>query len=81
MDLLVTELIGAPGLILLILAFYLNVSKKIKRFSLEYNGLNLAGAAILTYYAYLIDAPVFIGLEFIWFLVALYFLGKSAVKT
>jgi len=74
---IILELIGAPGLVLLILAFYLNVTKRVKRLSFEYNGLNLVGSSVLVCYSYLINAPVFIVLESVWAAVAAWFLVKK----
>lgn len=58
------------------LAFYLNHLKKYRRATYVYNGLNLVGALLLTYYAFSINATVVIVLNTIWILIAAYFLLK-----
>ena len=68
------EWYAALGIVLLVAAFLLNASKRIKRFTYTYNLLNLLGAGLLTAYALQINAVVFAALEGIWTFFAAYFL-------
>lgn len=77
---LALDFFGAIGLALLLIAFYLNASKKIKRATLTYNSMNFFGALILTVYAYLINAFVFLALNAFWTLTALYFMTTLKKK-
>ena len=77
---LLAELFGTVGLILLLVTFILNIAKKIKRNSKIYNSLNFLGAGLLVYYSYTINSRIFFILELIWALVALYFLIKLIIK-
>ena len=65
---------GVFGLLLLLAAFVLNAKKHTKRRSLMYNGLNFLGSMIMGVYAIAKDSTAFILLEFIWAIIALYFL-------
>lgn len=76
---LLFDVFGSIGLLLLLAAFYLNVTKKVVRNTFTYNGLNLAGALILVYYAFVLDSKIFIVLESIWALISLYFLIRLAL--
>ena len=71
------EIIGMVGLGLLLLAFVINHGKHKKRFSFTYNSLNFIGSLMLVYYAYTINAIVFIILNIIWAFIALYFIAKK----
>ncbi|MFH1239607.1 MAG: hypothetical protein V1672_00125 [Candidatus Diapherotrites archaeon] len=73
----ISEIIGMVGLGILLLAFALNHGKHKKRFSFTYNGLNLIGSLMLVYYAYTINAIVFIILNITWAFIALYFIVKK----
>ncbi len=72
----ITDVIGIVGLLLLLLGFYLNnfKKKKIVRRTKIYNGLNFIGSLMMAYYAFMVGATVFVVLEVIWALLALYFL-------
>ena len=63
-------LTGSIGVGLLLLAFFLNVFRKISTDSYIYILLNIAGAAISGYASYLIDYWPFVILEGTWALVA-----------
>ena len=76
----ILSLFGAFGIILLLASFWLNHTKRIVRSTYLYNGLNVVGAGILTVYAYLINAQVFLVLEAIWVIVAAYYIIKKALK-
>ena len=71
------EVIGAAGLILLLLAFWLNHKKKFKRYTYAYNGLNLFGALLMAFYSYSIKANVYLALNIIWAFIGLYFIVKK----
>jgi O-antigen ligase len=65
---------GVLGLLLLLAAFILNAKKHTKRRTLMYNGLNFLGSMVMGIYAIAKDSTAFILLEFIWAIIALYFL-------
>ena len=68
------EAFGALGLIILLLAFILNAKQHTKRRTLFFNGLNFVGSVIMGLYAVAKNSTAFIALEFIWALIALYFI-------
>ncbi len=63
-------LTGSVGVGLLLIAFFLNVAKKISADSPAYIWLNIFGAAISCYASYLIDYWPFVILEGTWAVVA-----------
>ena len=69
-------MIGIVGMLSLLLAFALNLLKKMPQDGLYYIGLNIAGGALSTYYAFSLEAIPFIILEGIWTLFAAYKLLK-----
>jgi len=71
---LIIDLFGIFGMVLLLAAFITNIKKHTKQRAILYNGLNFIGALILCLYAYLINSLVFVGLQLIWAIIALYFL-------
>ena len=73
MDLFI-EGFGVLGLVILLLAFVLNAKKHTKRRTILFNGLNFIGSMIMGFYAVMKDSTAFILLEFIWAIIALYFL-------
>lgn len=73
-------IIGIIGLFLLLLAFILNLLKKINQNSKIYNLINFIGASLLTYYSYILNNAIFFILEFVWVIFALYFLIKLTLK-
>ncbi|MBL7996131.1 hypothetical protein JNM05_12230 [bacterium] len=73
----ISVLTGSIGVGLLLLAFFLNVFKKISFDSYTYILLNIAGAAISGYASYLIDYWPFVILEGTWALVAIVALLKK----
>ncbi len=73
-------IVGSIGLVCLLLAFILNSFKQIGRESYMYNMLNFIGAFLLVYYAFTLNSIVFIILESIWGLVALYMISKKLIK-
>lgn len=66
-----TTAIGSAGVALLLLAFVLNLSKRLRATEPIYLGLNLAGAGLACYASYLLMFMPFVILEGVWALVAL----------
>jgi CHASE2 domain-containing sensor protein len=73
------QLIGAVGFLLLVAALGLNVAKRMKRYSIEYNGLNLVGSLLLCYYAFWTGDGLFEVVFAAWALIAAVFLLKRLV--
>jgi len=69
--------IGTIGMIFLLVAFALNLFKKITQDSLIYNIFNIIGAGFLFYYAYTLNSIPFLILESIWISFAVYKLIKK----
>lgn len=69
-------IIGIVGMMALLLAFILNLLKRLTQDDLTYIGLNIAGGGLSTYYAVSLDAFPFIILEGVWTLFALYKIFK-----
>ena len=63
---------GTIGMFLILLAFVLNLRRIITQDSIHYCALNIFGAGIIAYYAYLIDSPPFLILNSIWAISAAY---------
>ena len=59
-------LLGSIGVSLLLLAFLLNVTRRVTTESMLYIGLNLAGALVAGVSSYLIDFLPFVILEGVW---------------
>jgi hypothetical protein len=72
----VADIINTLGVSLILLAFFLLTLKKISPLSAAYNLLNLFGAGLACYGAFLINAMPFVILEVIWCGVAIYGLLK-----
>jgi len=64
--------IGIAGMFLLLLAFSLNLAKRLTQDAVAYIVLNILGAGLSVYYAIALDAVPFIILESVWGLFALY---------
>lgn len=58
--------IGSFGVGLLLLAFVLNLAKRLKADSVPYLGLNLIGAILACASSWMIDFMPFVLLEFVW---------------
>jgi len=69
---LISEIIGSIGLIMVLLAFALNLFKKFKIDDVSYNSLNLAGAGFLAYYAMVLASIPFLILQLTWAFFSLY---------
>ena len=68
---------GSLGVVLLLIAFFLNLFKYIKEDSNAYILLNISGAALSGYASFLINYIPFVLLESIWCIVALFALFKK----
>ena len=77
----VSDIIASIGVIILLVAFLLNLYKKLSAGSRLYSLLNFAGAAICAFSSYMIRFYPFIMLESIWSLVALVSLIKVSRGT
>ena len=73
----VPDIINTLGVSLILLAFFLLTLKKVSSTSNTYNLLNIVGAGLACYGAFLIGAIPFVALESIWCLVAVYGLLKK----
>ena len=56
----------------MLIAFVLNLVKKMTQDSISYNVLNIAGGAFLVYYAYALNSMPFLLLNAVWALFAFY---------
>lgn len=66
-----SDIIASIGVIILLIAFLLNLYKKLSANSRAYTFMNFLGAAICGFSSYLISFYPFVVLEGIWSLVAL----------
>lgn len=73
-------LIGSTGVLLLLLAFVLNLFKILKTSSFIYSFLNFLGAGIACYASVLIDFIPFVILEMVWALVGLWGMIRFFIK-
>jgi hypothetical protein len=73
------EIIGFAGVLILLLAFFLNSFKFLKQTDKSYILLNLFGAAIACYASFLINYLPFVILEAAWAFVALIALMKVLI--
>lgn len=65
-----STLIGSAGVTLLLVAFFLNLIKRLAQDSVAYTLLNLVGAALSGYASWLIGFIPFVVLEATWAIVA-----------
>lgn len=65
-----STLIGTTGVVLLLLAFFLNLTRRLPSDHTAYLGLNFIGAALACYSSYLIAFMPFVVLEGTWAIVA-----------
>ncbi|HLD01102.1 MAG TPA: hypothetical protein VJC39_05125 [Candidatus Nanoarchaeia archaeon] len=73
----VNLLIGIAGMILLVLAFALNIfTRSWNSRTVKYNMFNLIGSGLMMYYAYTLYSWPFMILNLVWFTFALVELGK-----
>jgi hypothetical protein len=61
-----SDIVGSIGVFILLLAFVLNLIKKISGESLVYISMNIIGAGLACYASYLINYIPFIILEGVW---------------
>lgn len=71
MHLTLNDWIGAIGVAILLLAFLLNLLKKISSNSLPYILMNIIGAGMACIASWLIDYMPFVVLEAVWMLVSI----------
>ena len=72
----VSDIIASIGVIILLIAFMLNLTKKMKADSKAYASLNFIGAGLCCYASWMVKFYPFILLEGVWALVALVSLFK-----
>lgn len=72
--------LGIIGMLLLLVSFFIEVFKLLHREHAVYLVLNLFGASIMTYYAYLINSWPFLLLNAAWALISLYGVIKISLK-
>ena len=70
LDLTAADWIGSTGVALLLLAFALNLTGRLRHESLTYPSMNAAGAGLAAYAAWLIDYMPFVVLEGTWMVVS-----------
>jgi len=71
-----SDIIASIGVIILLIAFFLNLNKKLSSDSKPYILMNLIGAGICCYASYMVRFYPFVILEGIWGIVALVSLFK-----
>lgn len=71
------DAVGTAGVAILLLAFFLNLINVIKKESIAYLVMNVAGAALACYASWLINYIPFVVLEATWMLVSLFALIKQ----
>jgi hypothetical protein len=76
----IADIIATIGISILLVAFILNSRKVISADKLGYNILNIVGAALCGYSAYLIRFYPFVVLETVWALVALTSVMRSVSR-
>ena len=69
-------IVGSVGVGLLLLAYFLNLTKRVSQDSRLYTTLNIIGAGLACYSSYLISFAPFIILEGVWFAVSVIALIK-----
>lgn len=80
MDLWITNLLGIIGFVILIIALIFNSGRNTKKRIILYYTLQLIGAGLLGAYAYFTNSQIFLVLEIVWVLVAIYFLYKNITE-
>ncbi len=75
-----SDLLATIGVTLLLIAFLLNLLKKIHTEHLLYAILNLFGAALCGISAYMVSFYPFVVLESVWAMVALFALAKHVPR-
>jgi hypothetical protein len=67
-----SDIIASTGVVILLVAFLLNLYKKLSSHSRWYSGMNFVGAGLCGLSSYMISFYPFVVLESIWALFALY---------
>lgn len=70
------HVIGGIGTVLVLLAYFLVSTGKLKSASVGFQGTNLVGAALLTVYGFLLFAWASVALNAIWGLIAVVALAR-----
>lgn len=78
---LLFEAIGVLGLVILLTAFLINVKKRTRHRIMLYNTMQFFGAALLCIYAYINGITLFVLLQAIWAVVALFFIYEQIQET
>ncbi len=65
------DFIGSTGVLILLLAYLLNLTNKISKDGFTYSFLNVLGAALACIASWLIHYIPFVALEIVWVLVSL----------
>ncbi|HTI59961.1 CBU_0592 family membrane protein [Mucilaginibacter sp.] len=76
-----SDIIASIGVIILLIAFFLNLNKKLSADSKAYILMNFLGAGICCYASYIVRFYPFVILEGIWSIVALISLFKVSRGT
>lgn len=76
----ISDWLGTIGVSLLLVAFFLNLSKKLETENLFYGILNILGAGLCGVSAYLISFYPFVVLESVWVLVSAFALLKNVPR-
>ncbi len=67
-----TTVVGVIGALLILLAFLSNLAGYLSRANILYQAANALGAAVLAWYGVATGGFVFVGLEIVWGLAAIY---------
>jgi hypothetical protein len=76
----ISDIIASAGVLTLLIAFLLNLSKRITVESKLYAGLNFSGAALCGIAAYMVPFYPFVVLEAVWAGVALFALLRNVPR-
>jgi len=71
------EIMGVIGLVILLSAFIINTWKHTRKRVLLYNSMQFVGAALLCIYAYVNSIWLFVALQAIWAVIALFFIYEN----
>jgi formate hydrogenlyase subunit 3/multisubunit Na+/H+ antiporter MnhD subunit len=71
------ETIGVLGLVILLLAFLVNVRRRTRKRVMLYNTMQFFGACLLCIYAYINGIMLFVLLQSVWALIALFFIYEQ----
>jgi len=71
------EIVGVLGLVILLSAFIINTWKHTRKKVLLYNSMQFVGAGLLCIYAYVNSIWLFVALQAIWAVIALFFIYEN----